>query len=100
MALNSTGYNEGSNEGEIDMNTYELVKTPIWSMETLACLIDGESKREESFIQESEKFGMTTQEMELLLAPIILYKRKVYEEILPIALKYKKSNEILQGNRN
>lgn len=90
MALNSTGYNEGSNEGEIDMNTYELVKTPIWSMETLACLIDGESKREESFIQESEKFGMTTQEMELLLAPIILYKRKVYEEILPIALKYKK----------
>lgn len=72
------------------MNTYELVKTPIWSMETLACLIDGESKREESFIQESEKFGMTTQEMEQLLAPIILYKRKVYEEILPIALKYKK----------
>lgn len=72
------------------MNTYELVKTPIWSMETLACLIDGESKREEHFIQESEKFGMTNKEMEQLLAPIILYKSKVYEEILPIALKYKK----------
>lgn len=62
----------------------------MWGMEALGSLIDGASKREELIIENCEKFGMTTKEMEEFLSPMILYKSRVYEEILPIALKYQK----------